>query len=45
MLYDKVMNAACTDKPAVIVVPNTERDISTIIRNIIIINICLYIIS
>ena len=39
------MNAACTDKPAVIVVPNTERDISTIIRNFIIIIICLYIIS
>lgn len=26
------MNAACTAKPAIIVVPNTERDISTILK-------------
>ena len=28
----KVMNAACTARPAVIVVPNTERDVSTILQ-------------
>ena len=26
------MNAACTDQPAVIVVPNTERDISVLLE-------------
>ena len=28
----KVMNAACTDKPAVIVVPNSEADVSIILK-------------
>ena len=28
----KVMNAACTAQPAVIVVPNTDEDISTIVK-------------
>ena len=28
----KVMNAACTAQPAVIVVPNTERDVSVILQ-------------
>lgn len=28
----KVMNAACTAQPALIVVPNTERDVSVILQ-------------
>jgi hypothetical protein len=28
----KVMNAACTAQPAVIVVPNFDQDVSTIIK-------------
>ena len=28
----KVMNAACTAQPALIVIPNTERDVSVILQ-------------